>query len=80
LVFFDRSPKGLEFGQIAALHASKPGIQVLSGAGTQHLGKLLHQVIGQLDFWVDLTQIVKLLLLLALQFFRATNKQEGSLP
>ncbi len=62
------------------MHASKPTIQVLSAAGAQPLGKLLHQVRGLIDFWMDLTQLDKLLLLLDTQFFWATKKQEGSLP
>ena len=78
-VFLDPSGKGLEFGKFAALHSGKPGIEVLSGACAQHLDKLLHQVIGSVDFWVDLTELDQCLLLLDTQFFRATKKQEGSL-
>ncbi len=78
-VFLHSSGKGLEFGEFAPLYLGEPGIEVLSGAGTQHLSKLLNQIIGSVDFWVDLTELVKRLLLLGIQFFRATKKEEGSL-
>ncbi len=55
-VFLDPSRKGLEFGKLAACYFVQPSIEVLSGAGAQHLGKLLHQLIGQSDFRVDLTE------------------------
>ena len=42
------------------------------------MGKLLNQIIGQIDFWVHLTELAKLLL--DKQFFRATKKEEGRLP
>ena len=64
------SRKRLEFRKVTAFHLGKPGIEVFSGAGAQHLGKLLHQVIGQINFWVDLTELAKLLLLLDTQFLR----------
>jgi hypothetical protein len=46
----------------------------------QHLRKLLNQVISQIDFWVDLAEPAKLLLLLNTQLRRATKKEEGRLP
>ena len=58
-VFLDPSGKGLQFGKIAAFHLVKPGIEVLSRAGAQHLGKLLNQVIGQINFRVDLTELAQ---------------------
>jgi hypothetical protein len=57
----------------------KPGIEELSCACAQHLDKLLNQVIGQIDFWVDLTELDQRFLLLSTQFFRATKKEESSL-
>ena len=78
-VFLDPSSKGLEFGKLTALHLLKPAIKALSAAGAQHVGKLLHQVIGPIDFWVDLAELDQGLLLLDTQFFRVTKKQEGSL-
>jgi hypothetical protein len=52
---------------------------VLSGTCAQHLSKLLHQVIGQINFWVHLTKLGQCLLLLDPEFFRATEKEESSL-
>jgi len=45
----------------------------------QHLDKLLNQLIGQIDFWVDLTELDECLLLLNTQFLRATKKEEDRL-
>ncbi len=78
-VFLDPSSKGLEFGKLTAFHLLKPAIKALSAAGTQHLGKLLRQVIGPIDFWVDLAKLDQCLLLLDTQFFRAMKKEESSL-
>ena len=78
-VFLYASSKGLQFGQFAAFHLIKPAIKVLSGAVSQHLGKLLNQIVGPIDFWADLTEFGHGLLLLDTQFFRATKKEEGSL-
>jgi hypothetical protein len=36
-------------GELAVCYLVKPGIEVLSRASAQHLGKLLNQVIGQID-------------------------------
>ncbi len=78
-VFLDSSGKRLEFRQLAACYLVKPSIEVLSRAGAQHLGKLLHQVIGQIDLRVKLTKPGQRFLLFGAQFFRPTKKQEGSL-
>ena len=78
-VFLYASRKGLQFGQLAAFHLIQPAIKVLSGAGAQHVGKLLNQVIGPIDFWVDLTEFGHCLLLFDTQFFRATQKEESGL-
>jgi hypothetical protein len=78
-VFLHSLSKRLQFGKVATFHLLKPGIKMLSCARAQHLCKLLNQVIGPLDFWVDLTELAKLLLLLDTQFFRAPKKQKGSL-
>ena len=78
-VFLNSRGKRLEFGQSAALHLGKPGIEALSGACTKHLYKLLNQVIGPINFWVDLTEFDQRLLLLAPEFFRAPKEEEGSL-
>ena len=48
-VFLDSSGKRLDFRKLAVCYLVKPGIEVLSRASAQHLGKLLHQVIGQIN-------------------------------
>ncbi len=78
-VFLYPNSKGLQFGKFASFHLGKPGIEVFSGAGAQHLGKLLNQVIGQINFWVNLTKLGKSLLLLDTQLLWATKKKESSL-
>ena len=78
-VFLDSSGKGLEFRKVAICYLVKPGIEVLSSTGAQHLGKLLNQVIGQIDLWVKLTKLGQRFLLFGAQFFRPMKKQEGSL-
>ena len=78
-VFLYSSSKGLEFGKGAVFHLLKPGIKEFSRAVASHLGRLLHQVIGQIDLWVNLTECGHCLLLLGTQFFRAMKKQKGSL-
>ena len=78
-VFLDRSRKRLEFGKFAAFHLIKPAIKGLCSAGAQHLGKVLNQIIGPNDLWVDLTEFGQCLLLLDTQFFRSTKKQKSSL-
>ena len=55
-IFLDPRGKGLEFGKVTVFYLGQPGIKVLSRAAAQHLRKLLNQVIGQIDFWVDLTE------------------------
>jgi len=69
-VFLDASSKGLKFGKFAAFHLGQPGIEMLSRPRAQHLGKLLHQIIGQINFWVALTELDQRLLLLDAQFWR----------
>lgn len=71
-VFLDSRGKRLEFRQLAACYLVKPGIEVFSSAGAQHLGKLLNQVIGQIDLWVKLTKFGQHFLLFGTQFFRPT--------
>jgi hypothetical protein len=75
VLLYSRS-KRLEFGKFAALHLIKPVIKLLSGTCAQHLGKLLNQVIGPIDFRVHLTEFGQRLLLLDTQFFRATKQQK----
>src|SRR5258706_2893781 len=78
-VFLHPSRKRLECSKVALFYLAKPGIEMLSRACAQHLRKLLHQVIGQIDFWVDLTELAKLLLLLDTQLLRATKQEESGL-
>src|SRR5258707_3955727 len=54
--FLDPNSKALEFGKLTALHLLKPAIKAFSAAGAQHQGKLLHQVVGQMQFCLDLAE------------------------
>jgi hypothetical protein len=78
-VFLNTSSKGLEFGQVALFHLGEPGIKETSGTCAYHLGKLLNQVIGLLNFWIDLTELGQRFLLFNPEFFRTTKKEEGRL-
>src|SRR5712692_1835747 len=79
-VFLNSRGKGLEIGKFAALHLSQPDIEVLCSACAQHLGKLLNQVIGQINFRVDLTECDERLLFLDTQLFRVAKEQKSGLP
>ena len=72
--------KGLEFRQGTAFYLGQPSIKEFSRAGAQHPRKLLHQIISQIDLWVELAKGGHGLLLLGTQFFWAMKKKEGSLP
>src|SRR6266851_1934810 len=78
-VFLDSCGKGLEFGDAALVHLGQPTIKALSQALTEHLGELLDQIIGQIDFGMELAKHEQGLLLLSTQFFRATKKKENRL-
>ena len=78
-VFLNSRGKGLQFGKGAVFYLGQPGIEGLSRAAAQHLGKLLNQLIGQIDFQVDLTEVDERLLLRDTQLFRAAKKQESGL-
>ncbi len=78
-VFLHPSRKRLEFRKVTLFHLVKPGIEMLTCACAQHLRKLLHQVIGQINFRVDLTEFDERLLLLDAQLFWAAKKQESGL-
>jgi len=58
----------------------KPSVEAFcSCAHTQHPGKLLNQVIGPLDFWMDQTELVELFLFLNAELLWTTKQEEGSL-
>lgn len=78
-VFFDSSSERLEFGKLAPCYLLQPGIKACSCAIAQHLGKLLNQVIGQIDLRVKLTKFGQRFLFLDTDFLWTTKKQEGSL-
>src|SRR6266571_1321189 len=79
-VFLNSSGKGLEFGKFAAFYLSQPGIKEFSRAGAQHPRKLLNQIIGLINFRVDLTEFDERLLLLGTQLSRAAKKYTCGLP
>src|SRR5450755_3989020 len=79
-VFLYPCCKGLQLWKVATFYLIKPVIKALSSTGAQHVGKLLNQVIGQINFWVDVTEFDKRLLLLDTELFRAAKKQKCGLP
>jgi len=54
-VLLDSCGKGLKLGDSALVHLVQPAIKALSQALTEHLGKLLDQVISQIHFAMELT-------------------------
>src|SRR6185437_13299756 len=58
-VFLDPRRKRLEFWKLATCCLSQPSIKVLSRAAAQHQRKLLDQIIGVVDFWMDLTELTQ---------------------
>src|ERR1700730_14378325 len=63
--------KRLEFWKVTTRYLSQPGIKVSSRTAAQHLRKLLDQLIGVIDFWMELTELAQRLLLLTPEVFRA---------
>ena len=80
LSFSTPAAKDWSSGRVTPLHLLKPGIQTLSGAGAHHLDELLNQISGLVDFWMELKELAKRLLLLDVEFFRATQQKESRLP
>src|SRR5215469_7648073 len=78
-VLLDSCSKGLQFGKVAAFYLGQSGIELLSCAGAHHPHKLLDQIRGQFDLWVDLAQCGHGLLFLSTPLFGATKDQKGSL-
>jgi hypothetical protein len=79
VVLLDPHRKRLEFWKVTTRYLSQPGIKVSSRAAAQHLRKLLDQLIGVIDFWMELAELAQRLLLLTPEVFRAPQKQEGRL-
>src|SRR3984893_18401974 len=59
LSFSTPAAKDWSGGELAVCYLVKPGIEELSGASAQHLDKLLNQIIGSIDFRVDLTKLAR---------------------
>src|SRR5437660_653777 len=78
-VFLDSCDKGLEFWDSPLVHLGEPTIEALSQALPEHLGELLDQVIGQIDFGMELAKHEQGLLLFSTPFFRSTKKKESRL-
>ena len=78
-VFLDSCDKGLGFWDSPLVHLGEPTIEALSQALPEHLGELLDQVIGQIDFGMELAKHEQGLLLFSTPFFRSTKKKESRL-
>jgi hypothetical protein len=77
LVSLNTGSKPLQFTNLARFDLLKPGVQPFSGACPQHLGKLLNQVVGQLNLWVKVSEGDERLLFIGIQVFRPTKKKES---
>ena len=63
-----------------ALTRLLPSVELFAGARAQHLGKLLNEVVGQIDFWMKLPKRDERFLFICLQFSRPTEEEERRLP
>src|SRR6266480_4432813 len=80
-VFLDPTSKGLQLREMAVFYLSQPRLEALcSCACAHHLSKLLNQVIGPIDFWMDQAEPANLLPFLDVELLRTTKQEEGSLP
>ena len=70
LVSLNTGSKPLQFTNLACSGPFKPSVQPFSSTCTQHLGKLLNQVVGQLNLWIELSEGDERLLFIGLQVFR----------
>jgi len=57
-----------------------PSVEPFACARAQHLGKLLNEVVSQIDFWMKVPKHDERFLFICLQFFRPTKEEERRLP
>jgi hypothetical protein len=80
LILIDPSYKGMQMGEREALNRLQPAIKLLFPFSlTQHVGKLLHHLIGQIYFGIQVAKLDESLLLLLRQLFRSAQEQPGRL-
>src|SRR5258708_55367 len=56
LVSLNAPSKPLQFTNLARSSILKPSVQPFSGTRAEHPGKLLNQVIGQFNLWIELSE------------------------
>jgi hypothetical protein len=56
LVSLNTGSKPLQFTNLARSGLLKPSVQPFSGTRAQHLGKLLNEVVSQLNLWIELSE------------------------
>jgi len=78
-VSFNTHNKALEFADLAGSDWLKPSVELFACARAQHLGKLLNEVVGQIDFWMKLPKRDERFLFICLQFAE-TDEGRGTLP
>jgi hypothetical protein len=79
-VSFNPLHKTLQFRYLAGESLSEPVIKVFSLASSQHLSKLLNEIVGQVHFRMTLTKLTNRFLLLCVQLFWSGEEEEGGLP
>lgn len=80
LSFSTPAAKDWSGGEAALVHLGQPTIEAFSQALMEHLNELLDQIIGQIDFGMELTKHEQGLLLFNTQFFQSTQKKENRMP
>jgi hypothetical protein len=56
LIPFNTHGKALQFMNLADFCFLKPSVELVSPTCVQHLGKLLNEVVGEIDFWMKLSK------------------------
>src|SRR3954447_7335368 len=79
LIPFDTQDKALQFADLADSDFFKPSVELLSGTHVQHLSKLLNEVVGQIDFWMKVSEHDQCFLFTRLSFLRPTKEEESRL-
>jgi hypothetical protein len=78
-VSFNTHNKALSFADLAGSDLLKPSVELFACAHAQHLGKLLNEVVGQIDFWMKLPKRDERFLFIGLQFAE-TDEGRGTSP
>src|SRR6266849_1117688 len=75
-IAFDSRDETLEFGDLASYSFGQPGIKIFPCACAQHLGKLLNEIIRQVQFWMALAELENGPSFLVIQVFRPPQEEK----